>query len=90
MTDSAIRYSVNRRRFLRDATLTSLGLIAAACAPGSSGTTGGGAATKGGEFHGGWPYKLPPEFHYNYFATNSMLGDAIYRDLFIPALGVFR
>ncbi|HEV8470408.1 MAG TPA: ABC transporter substrate-binding protein [Candidatus Limnocylindria bacterium] len=90
MTD-AIRYSVTRRRFLRDATLTSLGLIAAACAP-TPGTPGGGGGTgaKGGEFHGGWPYKLPPEFHYNYFATNSMLGDAIYRDLFIPALGVFR
>ncbi|TMG43877.1 MAG: ABC transporter substrate-binding protein [Chloroflexi bacterium] len=91
MTDAALRYSVSRRRFLRDATLTSLGLIAAACAP-TPGTPGGGGGTgaKGGEFHGGWPYKLPPEFHYNYFATNSMLGDAIYRDLFIPALGVFR
>jgi peptide/nickel transport system substrate-binding protein len=65
--------------------------MAAACAPSTPGPTGGGgAATKGGEFHGGWPYKLPPEFHYNYFATNSMLGDAIYRDLFIPALGVYR
>ena len=91
MTDAALRYSVSRRRFLRDATLTSLGLIAAACAP-TPGTPGGGGGTgaKGGEFHGGWPYKLPPEFHYNYFATNSMLGDAIYRHLFIPALGVFR
>jgi len=91
MTDAGNRYSVTRRRFLRDATLTSLGLMAAACAPSTPGPTGGGgSATKGGEFHGGWPYKLPPEFHYNYFATNSMLGDAIYRDLFIPALGVFR
>ena len=85
MADKTIGYSPTRRRLLRDATFTSLGLIAAACAPGTSGTTtgtttGGGTSAKGGEFHGGWPFKLAPEFHYNYFATNSLLGDAIYRD----------
>ncbi|TMC79441.1 MAG: hypothetical protein E6J09_02025 [Chloroflexi bacterium] len=91
MTDAATRYLVSRRRFLRDATLTSIGLIAAACTPSTTGTPGGGGAgAKGGEFHGAWPYKLPPEYHYNYFATNSMLGDSIYRDLFIPTLGVYR
>ncbi|HEV8536851.1 MAG TPA: ABC transporter substrate-binding protein [Candidatus Limnocylindria bacterium] len=90
MTDSLVRYSVTRRRFLRDATLTSLGLIAAACAPGTPGTTGGDGAAKGGEFHGGWPYKLPPEYHWNYFSTNAILGDsALYRDLFVPSLGVY-
>jgi peptide/nickel transport system substrate-binding protein len=92
MADKTIGYSPTRRRLLRDATFTSLGLIAAACAPGTSGTTtttGGGTSTKGGEFHGGWPFKVAPEFHFNYFATNSLLGDAIYRDLFIPSLGVY-
>jgi peptide/nickel transport system substrate-binding protein len=88
MTDSATRYSVSRRRFLRDATFTSLGLVAAACAPTPG--TGPSAGTKGGEFHGGWPYKLPPEYHWNYFATNAMLADSIYRDLFIPTLGVYQ
>ena len=82
MTEPAIRYSVSRRRFLRDTMLTSLGLIAAACAPGSTGgTTGGGGGTKGGEFHGGWPYVLPPQGHWNYFATNAILGGGIYPDL---------
>jgi peptide/nickel transport system substrate-binding protein len=91
MTDSATRYSVTRRRFLRDATFTSLGLMAAACAPApSGGTPSGGTSAKGGEFHGGWPYKLPPEYHWNYFPTNSILGDSIYIDLFIPALGVYK
>jgi peptide/nickel transport system substrate-binding protein len=89
MTDSATRYSVTRRRFLRDATFTSLGLVAAACAPSPGGGPSTGGA-KGGEFHGGWPYKLPPEYHWNYFATNSILGDSIYRDLFIPSLGVYK
>jgi len=93
MTDSASRYSVTRRRFLRDATLTSLGLIAAACTATPGGGTpggGGGGAAKGGEFHGGWPYVLPPQGHYNYFATNAIIGDSIYRDLFIPSLAVYR
>ena len=94
MTDSATKYSVTRRRFLRDATLTSLGLIAAACAPGSTtpgaSGSGGGNAAKGGEFHGGWPYVLAPQGHWNYFATNAILGGGIYTDLYIPSLAVYR
>jgi len=43
------RYRVDRRRFLRDSALVSLGIVAAACAPGT--TTTGGTAKKGGEFH---------------------------------------
>jgi peptide/nickel transport system substrate-binding protein len=88
MTYSATKYSVTRRRFLRDATLTSLGLVAAACAP-TPGTPTGGGAAKGGEFHGGWPYVLPPQGHYNYFATNGILFGSIYSDLFVPTLGVY-
>src|SRR5207245_9713109 len=63
MTDAALRYSVTRRRFLRDATLTSLALIAPASAPSTTGTpgSGGGAATKGAEFHAGSQDHLPPE-----------------------------
>ncbi|TMD50973.1 MAG: ABC transporter substrate-binding protein [Chloroflexi bacterium] len=36
MKKSALSYSVTRRRFLRDATLTSLGIVAAACTPGGT------------------------------------------------------
>ena len=91
MTDSAIRYSVTRRRFLRDATFTSLGLVAAACAPTpGAGTPTGGTSAKGGEFHGGWPYVLAPQGHWNFFATNAILGGGIYTDLFIPSLAVYR
>jgi peptide/nickel transport system substrate-binding protein len=91
--ERTIRYNVNRRRFLRDSTLATLGLIAAACAPGTgtTGTTGGGAASqKGGEFHGAWPYDLPPKGHYNYFATGAVLSGGVYTDLFIPALGMWN
>jgi peptide/nickel transport system substrate-binding protein len=93
MKKSAIRYSVTRRRFLRDATLTSLGMVVAACTPGATpGTSPStGASIKGGEFHGAWPYDLPPKGHFNYFASSGIIMDgAIYRDLFIPPLATYR
>jgi len=95
MTDTTTKgYAPTRRRLLRDATLTSLGLIAAACAPGTGTTTTGGStggtAVKGGEFHGGWPFVLSPQGHWNYYATNAILGGSIYMDTFLPALGVYR
>jgi len=96
MADKTISYSPTRRRLLRDATFTSLGLIAAACAPGTSGTTtgttttGGGTSAKGGEFHGAWPYVLAPQGHWNYYATNAIISGSIYTDLFIPSLAVYN
>ena len=93
MADKTLSYSPTRRRLLRDATFTSLGLIAAACAPGTSGTTGGttgGTSTKGGEFHGAWPYVLAPQGHWNYYATNAILGGSIYTDLYIASLAVYN
>src|SRR3982074_3698601 len=95
MKKSRISYSVTRRRFLRDATLTSLGIVAAACTPG--GTTPGasqttsGTSAKGGEFHGAWPHALPPKGHYNYFASAGIiLQGSVYLDLFIPSLAAYR
>ncbi len=88
MTDAGkkMRYTPTRRRFLRDSTLTSLGIIAAAC----QAQLPGGAA-KGGEFHGAWPYDLPPKGHYNYFTTGAILGSgSIYFDLFMPSLAIYR
>jgi peptide/nickel transport system substrate-binding protein len=93
MADRTLSYSPTRRRLLRDATFTSLGLIAAACAPGTSGTTGGttgGTSAKGGEFHGAWPYVLAPQGHWNYYATNAFLSGGIYPDLYIPSLAVYN
>jgi peptide/nickel transport system substrate-binding protein len=95
MKKNMIRYSVTRRRFLRDATLTSLGLVAAACAPGQTGaspTAGGGAVTKGGAFHGAWPYDLPPKGHFNYFGPGAaaILQGSVYQDLFMPSLGMWN
>jgi len=92
-----LKYTVNRRRFLRDATLTSLGVVAAACAPatttpaasGAAGTSGG-TAKKGGEFHAAWPYDLPPKGHYNYLSGGTILSGSYLGDFFIPSLAVYR
>ncbi len=88
-----IRYTPTRRRILRDSMFATLGIAAAACQaalPGASGSPGTGTKAKGGEFHGAWPYALPPAGHYNYFATNAILSGSPYLDLFIPSLGVYR
>jgi len=93
MKKSGISYSVTRRRFLRDATLTSLGIVAAACTPGATPGTSpsGGTSAKGGQFNGAWPYDLPPKGHFNYFAASGIiLQGAIYTDLFIPPMATYR
>jgi len=88
----AIRYTPTRRRFLRDSMFTTLGLVAAACQAGVPGASGGPVAgkAKGGEFHGAWPWDVPPKGHYNYFATGAILSGSIYTDVFIPSLAVYR
>lgn len=90
--ETSTSHRVSRRRFLRDATFTSLGIWAAACAPGTQpgAATPAPAAKKGGEFHGAWPYDLPPKGHYNYFAAGAILRGGIYTDLMYPSLAVYR
>lgn len=93
MKKSAIRYSVTRRRFLRDATLTSLGVVAAACTPAATPGTAspsGAASAKGGQFNGAWPYDLPPKGHYNYFAASGAITQgSIWQDMFLPPLATY-
>ncbi len=66
--------------------------------------TGDGAATEpqptqqqvaggnptGGEFHGAYPYQMPPTGHYNTFAVNSILGGTIYHDLLEMPFGIYQ
>jgi peptide/nickel transport system substrate-binding protein len=84
------RYRVDRRRFLRDSALVSVGLVAAACAPGTTPGTSGGTAKKGGEFHAAWPWDLPPKGHYNYLNSTAIVSGSYLTDFFIPSLGVYR
>ena len=85
------RYRVDRRRFLRDSALVTVGLVAAACAPGTTPTGGGGGtAKKGGEFHAAWPWDLPPKGHYNWLSSGNIMQGSYIQDFFIPSLGVYR
>src|SRR5437868_41620 len=85
------RYRVDRRRFLRDSAFVSLGIVAAACAPGTTpAASGGGTAKKGGEFHAAWPWDLPPKGHYNYLSAGAVVTGSYIMDLFLPSLGVYR
>ena len=86
-----LRYRVDRRRFLRDSALVSVGLVAAACAPGSTPiASGGGPAKKGGEFHAAWPWDLPPKGHYNTLSSGNIMQGSYIQDFFIPSLAVYR
>jgi peptide/nickel transport system substrate-binding protein len=89
---SDLRYLADRRRFLRDSALVSLGMVAAACAPGATpgSSTGGGTAKKGGEFHAAWPWDLPPKGHYNYLSAGTIVSGSYLVDFFLPSLGVYR
>ena len=49
------------------------------------------AAKKGGEFHGAWPYDVPPKGHYNTAkgVTDAILVGGIYRDILEMPLGMY-
>lgn len=85
------RYRVDRRRFLRDSAFVSIGIVAAACAPGTTpSASGGGNAKKGGEFHAAWPWDLPPKGHYNYLSAGAVMTGSYIMDLVLPSLAVYR
>jgi peptide/nickel transport system substrate-binding protein len=86
---------LTRRRFLQDTVLVSVGVLAAACAPG---TTGGAspsaaapAARKRGPFNMAWPYDVPPKGHYNYASAGGILRDSSHlSDLTRPSFATYR
>ncbi len=80
-------YTPSRRQLLRDATFVSLGLVAAACAPGSSQTSAG---KKGGEFNATWPMDLPPKGVWNYYGGTPILGGSYLIELVYQNLAIFR
>jgi peptide/nickel transport system substrate-binding protein len=43
----------------------------------------------GAEFHGAWPYQLPPKGHFNSFVTNAILADGIYEDMLETELAIY-
>jgi peptide/nickel transport system substrate-binding protein len=90
-TAARIAYAASRRRFLRDATFVSLGIIAASCAPGAApGPAGGAKGKKGGEFHTAWPYDLPPKGTWNYYGGAPLLSGSYINEILYQNLAIFR
>jgi peptide/nickel transport system substrate-binding protein len=58
-------------------------------APAAEAPTAAPAAAAGTEFHGAWPYQLPPKGHFNTFATNAILSDGIYRDMLEMPMAIY-
>src|SRR5260370_23194479 len=83
-----LAYLPSRRRLLRDTAFVSLGLIAAACAPGA--TTPAGNAKKGGEFHATWPIDLPPKGVWNYYGGAPILGGSYLMEIIYQNLAIYR
>lgn len=59
---------------------------APAAEPSTSAPEPSGAATS---FHGAWPYQVPPQGHFNSFATNAILADGIYRDMLQMPMAIY-
>ena len=84
-------YAASRRRFLRDTTFVSLGIVAAACAPaGTAGPSGGTKAKKGGEFHAAWPFDIPPKGEWNAYGANAILGGSYLVEIAYQNLAIYR
>jgi len=89
------RAPLSRRRFVGASSATAVGLILA----GQAGPGGVSAAQTGGaEYHGAWPFQVPPAGHFNHLegVTNAVLGSAgggtfsPYADLVVPTMGLYR
>ena len=84
-TSRPLGRDLSRRRVLELFGLGAAGTAAlAACGGDDRGAGGGGARRK--EFHGGWPYQVPPKGHFNLMAgVTDAIELGIYHDLiFLP------
>ena len=85
-----LTYTPSRRRLLRDATFVSLGIVAAACAPGTSTSSTGGQGKKGGEFHATWPMDLPPKGVWNVYGGTPILAGSYLIEIVYQNLAIYR
>ena len=89
MDEKTFGYRASRRRLLRDATFVSLGIIAASCAPGTTGgpTTG---KKKGGQFNAAWPIDLPPKGVWNVYGGTPILAGSYLIEIVYQNLAIYR
>jgi peptide/nickel transport system substrate-binding protein len=80
---------LSRRQFL-GRSAAGAGLLLAGCGGGGQnyGEGGGGGGSK--EFHGAYPYQLPPTGHFNTFATNGILALTLYHDVLEMPMAMYK
>ncbi|GAB3412081.1 periplasmic substrate-binding domain-containing protein [Flindersiella endophytica] len=90
--DSSAR-EISRRRVLEIFGLGAAGtVVLAACgSPGGTGKPGGNDKGGAKEFHGAWPYEIPPKGHFNVMSgvLDSILGGTAFQDLFLIPGGMW-
>jgi peptide/nickel transport system substrate-binding protein len=81
---------LSRRQFLGLGGAAGAGLLLAGCGGGGQsygeGAGGGGAA----EYHGAYPYQLPPTGHFNTFVTNAIFALTLYQDVLEMPMAMYR
>jgi peptide/nickel transport system substrate-binding protein len=89
---SAVDYRLTRRNLLRTAAVGS-GVALLASATSSFPTFAASAQqTTGKDFHGAWPYEVPPNGHFNliFGVTHGILGDGIYKDAVLSPMAMYQ
>jgi peptide/nickel transport system substrate-binding protein len=79
---------LSRRQFL-GLGAAGAGLLLAGCGGGGQ-NYGEGAGGGTAEFHGAYPYLLPPEGHFNTFVTNAFFQLTLYQDVLEMPMAMYR
>src|SRR5690242_11488051 len=88
---TAFDHRISRRALLRGATVGSgLALLAASTSAWPT-IAAAQPASSGKEFHGAWPYEVPPNGHFNliFGVTHGILNGGIYLDVVLTPLAMY-
>jgi peptide/nickel transport system substrate-binding protein len=80
---------LSRRQFL-GLGAAGAGLLLAGCGGGGQNYGEGGGGGAAAEFHGAYPYQLPPVGHYNTFVTNAFFALTLYQDVLEMPMAMYR
>src|ERR1051325_8278355 len=95
-SSSAFDHRLSRRALLRTAAAAGGGLALLAAAspalPASAASELAAQVGGGKEFHGAWPYEVPPNGHFNliFGVNHGILNDGIYKDLVQAPLAMYN
>jgi peptide/nickel transport system substrate-binding protein len=87
---AAFDHRISRRQLLRTVTVGS-GLAVLAAATTSAVPVIAAQSASGKEFHGAWPFEVPPNGHFNeiFGVTHGILNGGIYLDVVLAPLGMY-